>query len=87
MYISKRANDIYPKTVFFLYTRVQDTDIDYWKKLQQTIRYLEATVWLTLTLEAYVTMIIKLRIYASYGGHEDFWGNMGGTISLRKGQI
>ena len=71
-------------SMYFMCTRVHDTYIDNWKKLQRTIRYLEASRCLPLTLEADGIMIIKWWIDTSYGVQEDYQGHMGGTISLGK---
>ena len=84
LYLSKIARPYIQTYVSFLCTWVRERYIYYWKKLQQTIRYLEATSWLPLTLEADGTMIIKWWLDASYWMHEEFQGHTGGTISLGK---
>ena len=84
-YLSKKASPDIQTSVSFLCTLLREPDKDDWKKLQRTIRYLESTTWLPLTLEADGTIIIKWWIDTSYGLHKDCRGHKGGTISLGKG--
>ena len=85
MYLSKRERPDIQTYVSFLCTLVQYPDKDDWNKLQKTIRYIEVTRWLPLTLEADVTMIIKWWIESLYGVHMDCQVHTGGAISIRKG--
>ena len=76
LYLYKRASPDIQTDVSFLCTQVWEPYIDDWKKLQQTIRNIEATRWLPLMLEADGTIIITWWVYASYRVHDDFRGYM-----------
>ena len=85
LYLSKRARPDIQTAVSFLCTRVKGPTEDDWKKLQRTIRYLQSSKWLPLTLEAGGSGDIKWWVDASYGVHSDYRGHTGGTLTLGKG--
>ena len=79
---SKRERKNIQTDVYFMCKRVREPDIYDLKKLQRTIKYLEATRWFPIKMDADGIMIIKWWIDVSYGVHKDFQGHTGGTIIL-----
>ena len=71
--------------VAFMTTRVQGPNVDDYKKLACTIRYLRSMPDLALTLEANDMHVIKWWVNASFAIHPDMCSHMGGMMSLRKG--
>jgi hypothetical protein len=84
LFLCKRARPV-QATVAFLTTRVQQPDVDDYKKLRRTMQYLCATVNLPLTLEADNAHIVKWWVDASFAVHPDMKSHTGGMMSLRKG--
>lgn len=73
--------------VSFLTTRVQNPDVDDFKKLGRCIRYLRDTKDMTLTLECNSGGAIKWWVDASFGVHPDCRSHTGATMSLGAGSI
>jgi hypothetical protein len=85
LFLCKRARPDVQAAVAFLTTRVQQPDVDDYKKLRQTMQYLRATVNLPLTLEADNAHIVKWWVNASFAVHPDMKSHTGGMMSLGKG--
>jgi hypothetical protein len=86
LYLSKRARPDLQTTVAFLCKRVQQPDVDDWKKLGCCLRYLQGTKELVLTLEADRCGAIQWWIDASFAVHPDMKSHSTGiTMSLGKG--
>ena len=73
--------------VAFLSKRVKIPDQDDIKKLSQTLRYLQFTQHMPLTLEADELGEAKWWVDASFATHCDMRSRTGGSISLVKGAI
>jgi hypothetical protein len=88
LFLCKRARPDTQTAVAFLCTRVQQPDVDDYKKLGRVMRYLRSTATMTLTLEAEDgTNVIKWWADASYAVHPDMKSHTGGAMSLGKGTI
>lgn len=87
LYLCKRARPDLQLPVAFLSTRVKAPDSNDWKKLWQTIRYLNATKLLPLTLEADSLNLIKWFIDMSFAVHADMRSHTGGMMTMGKGCI
>ena len=87
LYLGKRARPDLQLTVSFLATRVQSPDIDNWKKLGRSLRYLCDTASLALTLKADSLSEIRWWIDESYGVHPDCRSHTGATMSMGQGSI
>ena len=87
LYLANRARPDLQTAVSSLCTRVRQPDEEDRKKLQRTMHYLEATIWLPLTLEApnNGVTVVKWWVDALYGTHDDFKGHTGAAMSLGKG--
>jgi hypothetical protein len=85
LFLCKRARPDVQAAVTFLTTRVQQPDVDDYKKLRRTMQYLRATVDLPLTLEADSAHIVKWWVDASFAVHPDMKSHTGGMMSLGKG--
>jgi hypothetical protein len=87
LFLCKRARPDTQTAVAFLCTRVKDPDIDDYKKLVRTMRYLRGTQYIPLTLEADNLHIVKWWVDASYAVHPDMKSHTGGTMTLGKGTV
>ena len=85
LFLCKRAHPDIQTPVVFMTTRVQGPDVDDYKKLAHTIRYLHGALDLALTFEANDTHMIKWWVNASFAIHPDMHSHTGGTMSLGKG--
>jgi hypothetical protein len=85
LYLSKCARPDFQTAVSFLTTRVTQPNIDNWKKLGQSIKFLHKTKDLWLTLEVGDKLCIRWWIDASFGVHPDKRSHTGATMSLGKG--
>ena len=85
LYMAKRARPDLLTAISFLATRVQQPTQQDWTKLDRTLRYLNATkdLWLTLTVgDSYA---VEAYIDASYGVHQDGKGHTGVCITIGSG--
>ena len=85
LYLSKRARPDLQTAISFLCTRVQQPDIDDYKKLNRCLAYLRKTKDMTLTLEADKTGDIRWWVDASFGVHPDLRSHTGATMTLGRG--
>ena len=86
LYLSKRARpDLQTAVSFLVCTRVQQPDIDDYKKLNRCLAYLRKTKDMTLTLEADRTGGIRWWVDASFGVHPDLRSHTGATMTLGRG--
>jgi hypothetical protein len=69
LYLSKRARPDFQTALSFLTTRVTQPDVDDWKKLGHSIKFLCKTQDLWLTLEVGEKLCIRWWINASFGVH------------------
>jgi hypothetical protein len=87
LFLCKRARpDVQPATAF-LCTRVKAPDVDDYKKLSRTMKYLRGTLHLPLILEADDMSIIKWSVDASFAVHPNMRSHTGGSMTLGKGTI
>jgi Reverse transcriptase (RNA-dependent DNA polymerase) len=86
-HLSQRGRPDIRTAVSFLCKRTSAPDEDDYKKLTRTMRYLQATVYLKLTLESDGSGIIRWWVDASYAVHPDMKGHTGGTMMMGKGSI
>ena len=87
LFLCKRARPDLQTAVAFLTTRVQSPDIDDWKKLSRTIRYLRLTLDLCLILSIEKNVISKWWIDGAFAVHPNMRSHTGGTHSLGRGHI
>jgi len=87
LFLSKRARPDIQTAVAFLCTRVQQPDIDDWKKLSRVMKYLRGTADLVLTLEAENMNIIKWWADGAFAVHNDYKSHTGGVMMLGKGAV
>jgi hypothetical protein len=85
LYLTKRARPGFQTAVSFLTTRVTQPDVDNWKKLGRSIKFLCKTQDLWLTLKVGEKLCIRWWIDASFGVHPDKRSHTGATMSLGKG--
>jgi hypothetical protein len=87
LYLSKRARPgtDFQRAVSFLTTRVTQPNVDDWKKLGRSIKFLRKTQDLWLTLEVGDKLCIRWWIDASFGVHPNKRSHTGATMSLGKG--
>jgi hypothetical protein len=85
LFLCKQARHDMQIAIAFLCTRVKAPDIDDYKKLTRTVRFLRGIVEDPLTLEADNVSLIKWWIDASYAIHPDMKSHNGGTMTLGKG--
>lgn len=71
--------------VAFLTTRLQQPDVDDYKKLLQAMQYLRGTVNMPLTLESDNAHIIKWWVDASFTVYPDMKSHTGAIMTLGKG--
>jgi hypothetical protein len=82
LFLCKRAQPDVQAAVAFLITRVQQPDVDDYKKLRRGLQYLRATADLPLTLEAENAHIVKWWVDTSFAVHPDMKSHTGGMMSL-----
>jgi hypothetical protein len=87
LFLCKRARPDIQTAVAFLCTRVQQPDVDDYKKLGRVMRYLRDTMNMPLTLEADKLNVLKWWVDASYAVHPDMRSHTGGAMSLGKGVV
>ena len=85
LYLAKRIRPDLLTTVSFLCTRVQNPDLDDWKKLGRCLCYIRDTAHLKYTLRADGTWMIRWWVDASYGVHPDMRSHTGATMSMGTG--
>ena len=73
--------------VYFLCTRVRNQSLDDWKKLQQVLGWVEATIDDVRIIGASNLEQIYTWIDASYAVHMDMRGHTGDAISTSYGLI
>jgi hypothetical protein len=87
LFLCKRARPDIQTAVAFLTTRVKGPDLDDYKKLRRTMRYLRSTREMPLVLEAENLQIVKWWVDASFAVHPDMKGHTGGVMSLGGGAV
>ena len=87
LFLCKRGRPDIQTAVAFLTTRVQEPDVDDWKKLVRMLSYLKYTAELILTLKADDFNIASWFIDASYAVHPDMKGHTGAGMTLGKGAV
>ena len=86
-YMSQRARPDLRTAVSFLSRRVAKPDVDDYRKLTRLMRYIQATIYLKLTLSADGSRSIRWWIDASYAVHADMKGHTGVTMSMGRGSV
>ena len=81
----KRCRPDLQTTISFLCTRVQQPDVDDYRKLNRCLAYLRRTKDMTLTLAASDATQIKWWVDASFGVHPDLRSHTGATMTLGRG--
>ena len=84
MFLSKQARLGIITWVAFLSTRLRDTNEDNKKKLSRILKYLEITWYLFLTLDSYLSVVIKWWVDAAFSVHRDMSNHEGGAVSMGK---
>ena len=87
LFLSKRARPDIQTAVAFLCTRVQQPDMDDWKKLSRVMKYLRGTSELKLTLEADNMNVIKWWADGAFAVHNDCKSHTGGIMMIGKGAV
>ncbi len=87
LFLCKRAQPDIQPAVAFLCTRVTAPDVDDYKKLGRTMKYLRGSVYMPLTLEADEVNLVKWWVDASFAVHPDMKSHTGGVMTLGKGAI
>jgi hypothetical protein len=87
LFLCKRARPDVQLATAFLCTRVNAPDVDDYKKLSRTMKYLRGTLHMPLILEADDMSIIKWSVDASFAVHPDMKSHTGGSMTLGKGTI
>ena len=85
LYMAKRARPDLLTAVGFLATRVSSPTQEDWKKLERTLRYVNGTRNMWLTLSVSNSFSIEAYIDASYGVHADGKGHTGVCITIGSG--
>ena len=73
--------------MYFITTRVRNTDGKDWVKLNLPLRYIRQTINMPLILRTDILTIIKWWVDASYDAHPDMRGHTRATMSFGIGSI
>ena len=87
LYLGKRTRPDLLTAISFLYTRIQNPDVDDFKKLGRCMRYLRDSKHLLLTLEADGMTVIQWCVDASFATHPNCRSHTGVTLSFGKGSV
>lgn len=87
LYLEKRVRHDIGLAVEFLTTRIVNPDVNDWKKLTRTMRYLRGTTNMKLTFEASQIPVSKWWIDASHVVHSTFRSHTGAAVTIGKGAI
>ena len=87
LYLGKGTRPDLLTAISFLCTRIQNPDVDDFKKLGRCLRYLRDSKHLSLTLEADDMMVIQWWVDASFATHPNCRSHTGVTLSLGKGSV
>ena len=87
LYLCKRTRPDLQMAVAFLTTRVQNPDIDDFKKLGRCLRYIQETKDIPLILTATDPHVIQWWVDASFAIHPDMKSHTGATMSMGRGSI
>ena len=87
LYLCKRTRPDLQTAVAFLTTRVQNPDIDDFKKLGQCLRYVQETNDMPLILTASDPHVIRWWVDASFVVHPDMKSHTGVTMIMGCGSI
>ena len=87
LYLGKRTRPDLLTAISFLCTRIQNPDVDDFKKLGRCLRYLRDSKHLSLTLEADDMTVIQWWIDASFATHPNCRSHTGATLSFGKGSV
>ena len=87
LYLSKRGRPDLQTSIAFHCTRVQHPDMDDYKKLARTVRYLAKTKHLPLVLKVDKNGVIEWWVDASFAVHDDMRSRTGMQMSLGVGTI
>jgi hypothetical protein len=71
LFASTRARKDIHTTIYFLTTRVRNSDEDDWGKLRRLMRYIKGKINLPLVLRADSISVIKWWVDASFAAHDD----------------
>ena len=82
LFLYKQARPDIQTAVAFLSTCVKQPDCDDYKKLARTMKYLQKTITLPLTLEADDLQLVHWWIDGAFTTHCDMCSHTGGTMSL-----
>ena len=85
LYMAKRARPDLLTAVGFLATRVSSPTQEDWKKLERTLKYVNGTRNMWLTLSVSDSFSIEAYIDVSYGVHTDGKGHTGVCITIGSG--
>jgi hypothetical protein len=85
LYETKRARPNTTLAVACLTTRVQEPDVDDWRKLGHLIQYLKSTRDLPLILGALHTGVWHWHVDASFATHQNMRGRLGGALIMGTG--
>ena len=87
LYLCKCTRPDLQMAVAFLTTRVQNPDIDDFKKLGRCLQYIQETKDMPLILTASDPHVIRWWVDASFAVHPDMKSHMGATRSMCRGSI
>ena len=89
LFLCKRARPDLQPTIPFLCTRVQSPDVDDWKKLLRSLKYLQGTQDLELILGSGDGDILHIHWYpdAAFAVHADFKSHTGCATTLGRGSF
>ena len=87
LFASKRARPDIQTAIAFLCTRVQNPDVDDWKKLVRVLGYVKETIFLPLVLGWDETGNIYWYVDASFAVHQNMRSHTGGVMTFGKGAV
>ena len=87
LYLGKQTRPDLLTAISFLCTRIQNPDMDDFKKLGRCMRYLRDLKHLLLTLEADDMTVIQWWVDASFATHPNCRSHTGATLSFGKGPV
>jgi membrane carboxypeptidase/penicillin-binding protein PbpC len=85
IFLGKRVRPVIQMSMVFLCIRVKEPDIDDYKKLARTMKYLRGTRSLPLALQADGTKLIRWWVNGAFAVNQDMKSHTGGMMSLGKG--
>ena len=87
LWIAQRGQPDISTAISFLCSRVQNPDIEDWKKLKRVLKYLSQTINETRIIGADALEHMQTFVDSSHAVHQDMKGHTGGVITFGSGVL